>query len=103
MICGLGVDIADLDHITALLGRNQQRFLSVVFNAEEMLHAQAVVPSRLPSYVAGRWAAKEAVLKALGIGIGPVSLHEVTVCSAPSGQPMVELSGRAAGIAQQAG
>lgn len=46
--------------------------------------------------LAGRWAAKEAVLKALGIGIGEVPLTDIEVLRTSSGRPAVTLSGQAA-------
>ncbi len=103
MICGIGIDVVDLDRISRLLHSNSTHFLRVMFTPEEQILAQNIPAPRLPSYVAGRWAAKEAVLKALGTGIGPVSLHEVIIAASPSHQPCVVLVDRALRIAHDLG
>lgn len=103
MICGLGVDIADIERVRRLLSRGRERALQLIFRPTELDPARAIAPLREASFVAGRLAAKEAVLKALGTGIGPISLHEIAIIRTDTGQPGVEVHGRAAQIAERRG
>ncbi|OWY58685.1 hypothetical protein B7486_78645 [cyanobacterium TDX16] len=72
-----------------------------VFTADEQAYAEA---KRDPTErYAVRWAAKEAVMKALGVGLGEVDLKEIEVVRAESGAPSVVLHGRAAVVADARG
>lgn len=53
--------------------------------------------------LAARFAAKEAVMKALGVGLGAFAFHDVEVVNAPSGKPSLVLRGKAAALAQAQG
>ena len=53
--------------------------------------------------LAGRWAAKEAVMKALGVGIGELPMTDIEVGSEDSGRPVLSLRGMAHDLAEQAG
>jgi holo-[acyl-carrier protein] synthase len=103
MICGVGVDIADIERVRRLLTRGRERTLGVIFGPAEIEHARAIEPLREPGYVAGRLAAKEAVLKALGTGLGPASFHEVVIEASTTGRPGVLVQGRAARLAEELG
>lgn len=94
MIVGVGTDLVDVRRIAQLQQRFAQRFVTrVLVPAEQLIwqgHAQPV------AYLAKRWAAKEAVAKALGTGIGAaVGFHDIEVIAAASGQPQVVLHGGA--------
>ena len=72
-----------------------------LFTAAEQSYTGALA-NPVPS-LAARFAAKEAVMKALGVGLGAFAFHDVEVDRAPSGAPIVHLYGRAAGLAAQKG
>jgi len=85
-----GIDIIEINRIAKALERWQDRFLHKVFTDRE----QAYCDSRV-ARLAGRWVAKEAVAKALGLGFSGVSAKEIEIVSSSSGQPKVNLHGRA--------
>jgi holo-[acyl-carrier protein] synthase len=103
VIYGIGVDIADIERVRKLLAGRRERALQIIFCPAELEQARAVAPLREASYVAGRLAAKEAVLKALGTGIGPLALHEVAITRTDAGQPGVQVYGRAARMVEELG
>lgn len=70
MICGIGTDLTDIKRIKKLLkGDRKDAFMRRVLTTKEMELAE-LHENRLQEYVAGRFAVKEAVSKALGCGIG---------------------------------
>jgi holo-[acyl-carrier protein] synthase len=98
-----GVDIIELDRIRQAVERHGQRFLARIFTPQEI----ARYGHRLPE-LAARFAAKEAVSKALGVGLNHISTHgigwhEVEVLPDALGKPVVHLSGRAQELAQAQG
>ena len=94
---GVGVDIVAVDRIEALLSRHGQRFLRRCFrNGELPLGEDGASPSGLAGQVAGRWAVKEACLKALGGEVRGVPYRDIEVRRGPAGEPSVVLHGRAA-------
>ncbi|HET7560310.1 MAG TPA: holo-ACP synthase [Limnochordia bacterium] len=102
MIAGVGVDLVEIARIDATLARFGARFEQRCFAAVELEQAPAG-PHRAAFY-AGRFAMKEAVMKALGTGRSRgVLWRNVATRSLPSGQPVVELSGGAAKRAAELG
>lgn len=93
-----GVDLIDVGRIVSLLDRYGARFARRVFTDRE-LEACKGRPERL----AARFAAKEAVSKALGTGIGQVAWREIEVVSDSSGRPELRLGGRAGKLAAELG
>jgi len=91
MILGTGIDIVEIDRITKAAGK--ERFMEKIFSDAEMAIFEAC-RYRMET-VAGRFAAKEAVLKALGYGLGDMPMRCIEVLRAPSGQPVIELTGEA--------
>jgi holo-[acyl-carrier protein] synthase len=103
MILGLGVDVIEVERIREIIRRHGRAFLRHVFTDNEMAHAPSN-ETAAAAYYAGRWSAKEGVAKALGTGIGSdCGWREIEVVRWPSGQPRVELSGRAAETAHALG
>ena len=94
----LGIDIIKVARIRATLERFGPRFSSRVLTPGE----QRYVRNR-PETLAGRWAAKEAVSKVLGLGVRGIGWKEIEVERLPTGQPSVRLHGRAAQRAEQLG
>lgn len=102
MIVGLGIDVIEVERMQRTIARYDAHFLDHVFSAEE----QAAGPSGAgrAAYYAGRWAAKEAVAKALGTGIGrQCAWKDIRVDNGASGQPQVTLRDRAAASADAKG
>ena len=94
MIIGIGHDQVDMRRLEATLSRFGQRFLDRIYTKAEQGRASAK-NNPLPTY-GRRWAAKEALAKALGTGIGSAAfMNEIEVINAPSGQPGYQLHGRA--------
>jgi holo-[acyl-carrier protein] synthase len=92
LIVGLGVDIAEVDRIAAAITRHGSRFLNRVFTSAEIAYCERH-RNRFERY-AGRFAAKEAAMKALGTGWsrGVCWVH-IEVSRLPSGQPTLTLRG----------
>lgn len=103
MIRGHGIDLVDHARIAAMLETHADRFLERVFTEGERAYAEAA-PRRRVERLAVRFAAKEAVLKALGTGwSGGIAWQEVEVVRRSGGVPEVRLHGRAAETAAAAG
>ena len=102
MIGGLGTDIVETSRIREMLERHGAHFVERCFTPGEIEYASK---HRDPTLrYAGRWAAKEAVVKVLGTGfVQGITFHDVEVVSLHTGQPTVRLSGRAAEIAAELG
>ena len=94
----LGIDIIKVERIRGSLERFGERFSKRVLTPSE----QRYVRMR-PETFAGRWAAKEAVSKVLGLGVRGIGWKDIEVVRLPTGQPSVKLHGRAAARAEQLG
>ena len=92
----LGVDIIKVSRIRDALARFGSRFSARVLTPAE----QRYVRDR-PETLAGRWAAKEAVSKVLGLGVRGIGWREIEIERLPTGQPAVRLHGRAERRAEQ--
>lgn len=94
MILGLGTDIVDVDRIAKMIADHGDHFLERTFTAAEIAHCQQ--RREFAQHYAGRWAAKEAVMKALGTGFTKdVGWTDIEIQVKPSGQPFVTLHGSA--------
>jgi holo-[acyl-carrier protein] synthase len=99
----VGVDVVDIARIVRTIERAPS-FLSRVYTERELQLADGCKGSRRNELLAGRFAAKEAALKALQVGIGELSwLKEVEVLHGLNGSPKLELSGSIAELAAQNG
>lgn len=95
---GIGIDAIEIARVADAI-RRRPRFVDRVFtDAEKLYFSRRANPER---QWATRFAGKEAVMKALGVGIGEVALRDISI-SGP-GKPQVTLTGRAAGRAAQIG
>jgi phosphopantetheine--protein transferase-like protein len=94
----LGIDIIRVSRIRETLARFGDRFSARVLTAEERRYVRG-----RPETMAGRWAAKEAVSKVLGLGVRGIGWQEIEIERLPTGQPAVRLHGRAARRAEQLG
>lgn len=90
----LGLDLAEVDRVAGALERWGDRFLERVFRRGEISPARRH-PRARAEHVAGRFAAKEAAMKALGTGWRGLSFREIEVRRDPRGKPALVLHGRA--------
>jgi holo-[acyl-carrier protein] synthase len=104
MIVGTGVDLAGIDRtMLAIDGPRGDRFRERVFCPAEVAYCESRGRGRGSSYAA-RFAAKEAVMKALGVGWGKdAGWQDIEVCRQETGRPDVQLRGAAAATAQRRG
>lgn len=93
----VGVDLASLTRLQAMI-EDDPAFLPTAWTPRELAYADGDV-----ARLAGRWAAKEAVMKALGIGIGRISPLDIEVLDDEDGAPAVTLTGTALERASELG
>jgi len=94
----LGIDIIKVERIKAAIERFGERFSNRVLTPTERRYVRG-----RPETFAGRWAAKEAVSKVLGLGVRGIGWKDIEVERLPTGQPAIRLHGRAAQRAEQLG
>jgi holo-[acyl-carrier protein] synthase len=94
----IGLDIIEIARIEAAVERWGERFLRRIYTEEELRLSRNRAPA-----LAVRFAAKEAVMKALGTGRKGVGWREIEVVSNDSGKPLVYLYGRAQKEAEELG
>ena len=105
MIVSVGVDMVEVERIRRALedGRIGRRFRERVFTEKEIRYCETKKRGKYESY-AGRFAAKEAVMKALGRGWGSqVAWRDIEVARARSGKPDIVLHEKTAGVAAALG
>ena len=86
----VGIDIIETARIRNVLEKHPRRFLDRVYTEWERAYCRRNV-----LHLSGRWAAKEAVSKVLGLGVRGVGWREIEIRRTPMGQPTVTLHGRA--------
>jgi holo-[acyl-carrier protein] synthase len=94
----VGVDIIEIERVGRALERWGERFLRYVYTADEVAFCRGRVAE-----LAARFAAKEAISKALGTGLLGVHWREMEILPDSLGKPLVRLHGRAAGRAEHLG
>ena len=100
MICGIGTDIVQVERMRELLTEHGEKFLKKIFTATELDDAAKRADKII--FLSGRWAAKEAVSKALKCGIGKdCAWKEICVANDNNGAPHVTLSGKALQLASR--
>jgi holo-[acyl-carrier protein] synthase len=92
MIQGIGIDLIEVQRIGQALSRGGERFLKRVFTSREQVNAKEHSESRMIEHYAGKFAAKEAVVKALGSGLRGMHWTDIEILKEPSGKPVVALS-----------
>src|SRR5512140_2165847 len=98
IILRTGVDLIEISRIEEVIARHGKRYLERIYTASELEQLQHDTES-----LAGRFAAKEAVAKALGCGIGAVSWKEIEVLGDEQNAPGLKLYGAAAQRARELG
>jgi holo-[acyl-carrier protein] synthase len=89
VIAGVGLDLVEIERVASVLDRHGKEFLG------RILHPDEDRGRAEPVHVAGLFAAKEAVMKALGTGMAGAAFAEIRIAHTDSGQPYVVLHGRA--------
>ena len=95
---GSGVDMIEVERIDRAILRHGQRLFNRFYTAQELIDAHGHTPA-----LAARFAAKEAVAKALGTGIGDVGWKDIEIVNGPQRQPILHLHGKAAEVAESLG
>lgn len=95
MIVGIGTDIVEIRRVAKVFGGRASP-LRRVLTEREQAQAAALPASRRAAFYAKRFAAKEAIAKALGVGIGArAHFHDIEITRGDSGAPVVALTGAA--------
>jgi holo-[acyl-carrier protein] synthase len=101
-VLGIGTDITECLRIAQMIERHGELFVDRVYTSEETRYCRN--RKQATQHFTGRWAAKEAVLKALGTGWRRgITWHDVEVCNEPGGRPLIVLRGGAREVARQLG
>lgn len=101
-LISIGTDIIECVRIAQLIDKHGEVFLQRVFTQREILYCSS--RKAATQHYAGRWAAKEAVLKVLGTGWAKgIQWTDVEVVNEVSGAPRITLTGKAADIARERG
>jgi len=102
MIAGIGVDLCEVERIEAAIARHGERFLARLYTPAERAYCESK-PNRMERF-AGRFAAKEAAMKAIGTGWSRgVGWRDFEVTRAPGGRPVIAFHGAAHAIAARMG
>jgi holo-[acyl-carrier protein] synthase len=102
MIIGIGIDHVEIEKFKQDVRRDECAFLARIFTTDEVTYAQSTDDYLVR--LAGRFAAKEATLKALGTGwTDDVDWKQIEIINSASGKPILALTGRAAEMAAAAG
>ena len=101
-IIGIGTDIVECLRIAQMIERHGELFINRVYTPTEIQYCQS--RKMATQHFAGRWAAKEAILKALGTGWRRgISWRDVEVRSSPGGKPIVAMRGGTRDIVEKLG
>jgi holo-[acyl-carrier protein] synthase len=93
-----GIDLVEIERFEEALHRHGNRLLERIFTPAELEEV-----GHHPASLAARFAAKEAVAKALGTGIGPVGWREIEIRRGSARQPLLSLHGAAAQLSANLG
>ena len=101
-VLGIGTDITECLRIAQMIERHGELFVGRVYTPAEIEYCRS--RKQATQHFAGRWAAKEAILKALGTGWRRgISWRDIEVVNAPGGRPVATLTGGAADVAERLG
>lgn len=90
MIKGVGTDIISIKRIEGVIDRLGDRFLTQTFTEDERIYCNKHKESK--RNYAGRFAAKEAIVKALGTGFTSITYQDIEILNTPEGKPYIQLS-----------
>ena len=101
-IIGVGTDITECLRIARMIERHAELFINRVYTQDEIRYCQS--RKQATQHFAGRWAAKEAVLKALGTGwVRGISWRDIEIRNEPGGRPVAVIRGGAKEIMERLG
>ncbi|MHB8926242.1 MAG: holo-ACP synthase [Bacillota bacterium] len=103
MLVGLGLDVVEVERVRAAVARRGERLLKRLFTPTELRYCLAATEPERGRRLAARYAAKEAVRKAIGAGQRSAAWLDIEITKSRSGQPGVRLSGRLAIVARKHG
>lgn len=102
MIVGIGIDIVEVSRMAGIIGRWGNRFVNRVFSPGEIAYCEGCAQPAM--HYAARFAAKESLLKSLGLGLGRgLLLAEIAVATDERGKPELKLTGKGAEILSDLG
>lgn len=102
MIVGIGTDIVEIDRVRSMIERHGDVFVHRCFTPDEVAYADRHRDAAVR--YAGRWAAKEAVVKVLGTGfVKGITFHDIEILPLATGAPRIQLSGGAHQMAASLG
>jgi holo-[acyl-carrier protein] synthase len=101
MIESIGIDIVEIERVEGAMRKRRGQFLDRLFTISEQEYCLSKANASM--YLAGRFAAKEAVLKVLGTGLRNVKWVDIEIMKDALGKPHVRLSGKAANLAAEIG
>lgn len=93
LIVGCGIDLVKIERIEKIIKRWGDNFTSRIFTISEREYCEKKKDNKYQSY-AGKFAAKEALLKALGLGLRGVNWKEIEITNNELGQPIIDTSGK---------
>jgi len=102
LIVGCGIDLVKVERIEKIIKRWGNSFTSRIFTSLEGEYCEKKKINKFQSY-AGRFAAKEALLKSLGLGLKGANWKEIEVGNDKLGQPIIDISGKLKNIASAKG
>jgi holo-[acyl-carrier protein] synthase len=102
LIVGCGIDLVKVERIEKIIKRWGNSFTSRIFTSLEGEYCEKKKINKFQSY-AGRFAAKEALLKSLGLGLKGANWKEIEVRNDKLGQPIIDISGKLKNIASAKG
>jgi holo-[acyl-carrier protein] synthase len=97
VIKGIGIDIIEIERVEKAIKKYSRKFKNKIFTEGEWNYCSSK-NNPVPS-LAARFAAKEAVFKCLGVGLGSCSFKDVEIVVNKNGKPNVKISGKAVAIA----
>jgi holo-[acyl-carrier protein] synthase len=101
-IIGIGTDITECLRIARMIERHGELFIERVYTPEEIKYCQT--RKQATQHFTGRWAAKEAILKAIGTGWRKgISWRDMEIRNEPGGKPIVGLRGGVKDVVEQLG
>ena len=101
-ILGIGTDITECLRIARMIERHGELFINRVYTSEEIKYCQS--RKQTTQHFTGRWAAKEAILKALGTGWRRgISWRDIEIRNEPGGKPVVAVRGGVKDVVEQLG
>jgi len=94
MIIGIGTDIVQIQRIEKILLKYGQLFTSKILHEEEIKNLAMLPVSEHASYISKRFAAKEAISKALGTGIGYLGYKDIAILNDKKGRPVAKVNNK---------